>query len=254
MRSDDPAHVREQYATEQGLAARASIYGGEGADARDVVVDVLRPLHPERLLEVGCGWGELAARMATELGCSVVGIDQSPRMVELARERGVDARVGDVQALGFGDAAFDAVVAAWMLYHVPDLDRGLAECARVLRPGGALVAVTNAAADFTELWELVGRDTSARLLTFRAENGEEALRRHFDDVVRHDVAGDVTFADADAIRRYVGSSIAGRDYVDNVPELAEPLVARKLVTVFVATKAARRPLKARGGLRSSRRP
>lgn len=235
MRSDDPVAVREQYATEDGLAARASIYGGEGVDARDVIVDVLRPLRPGCLLEVGCGWGELAARMAAELGCTVVAIDQSPRMVELARERGVDARVGDVQELEFGDAAFDALVAAWMLYHVPDLDRGLAECARVLRPGGALVAVTNAAADFAELWELVGRDTSARLLTFRAENGEEALRRHFDGVVRRDVTSEVTFADADAIRRYVGSSIVGREYVDNVPELHEPFVARKLITVFVAT-------------------
>ena len=45
-------------------------------------------------------------------------------MVELARARGVDARVGDVQELPFADGAFDCVVAAWMLYHVPDLDRG----------------------------------------------------------------------------------------------------------------------------------
>lgn len=41
--------------------------------------------------------------------------------------------------------------------------------------------------------------------------------------------------DADAVRRYVGSSIAGRRYVENVPELDEPLVARKRVTVFVAS-------------------
>jgi 2-polyprenyl-3-methyl-5-hydroxy-6-metoxy-1,4-benzoquinol methylase len=236
VRSDDPAAVREQYAREVGLAARASIYGGDGVDARDTVMDVLRPLGPRRLLEVGCGWGELADRMAAELDCAVVAIDQSRRMVELARERGVDAHVGDIEALEFGDAEFDAVVAAWMLYHVADLDRGLRECARVLRPGGALVAVTNAAADFAELWDLVGRDTSARLLTFRAENGETILRRHFDEVVRHDLASELTFADADAIRRYVGSSIAGREYVGNIPELDEPFVARKLVTVFVASK------------------
>jgi SAM-dependent methyltransferase len=234
VRSDDPAAVREQYANEEGLAARASIYGGDGVDARDVVLEVLRPVRATDLLEVGCGWGELAERMATALGCAVVAIDQSPRMVELALQRGVDARVGDVQALDFADASFDAVVAAWMLYHVPDLDRALRECVRVLRPGGVLVAVTNAAADLGALWALVGRDPSARLLTFRSENGEEALRRHFDHVERRDLESDVTFPDGDAIRRYVGSSIAGRRYVDNVPDIDEPLVARKLVTVFVA--------------------
>ena len=235
MRSDDPAAVREQYATEAGLSARASIYGGTGMDARDVVLEILRLRRPTSLLEVGCGWGELAQRMAAELGCPVVAIDQSPRMVELAVERGVDARLGDVQRLDLPDATFDAVVAAWMLYHVPDLDGALRECARVLRPGGVLVAVTNAATDFAALWALVGRDTSERLLTFRSENGEAWLRRRFGRVERRDLESDVTFADADAVRRYVGSSMAGRRYVVNVPELDEPLVARKRITVFVAS-------------------
>ena len=77
------------------------------------------------MLEVGCGWGELAEWIARDTGAEVVAVDLSPRMVELARERGVDARVADVQQLPFADGEFDLVVAAWMLYHVPDLDRGL---------------------------------------------------------------------------------------------------------------------------------
>ena len=68
MRADDPAYVREQYATEAGLAARASIYGTGGVDARDIVLRELERVQPERLLEVGCGWGELAERMADERG------------------------------------------------------------------------------------------------------------------------------------------------------------------------------------------
>jgi SAM-dependent methyltransferase len=236
--SNDPAAVREQYATEEGLAARASIYGGSGVDARDVVLEELRQLAPARVLEVGCGWGELAERMGKQLAADVVAIDQSPRMVELAQERGVEAAVADVEALPFEDERFDAVVAAWMLYHVPGLDRALSECARVLRRAGALVAVTNGVHDFGELWALVGRDTSARLLTFRAENGEEILRRHFATVSRRDVSAEIVFPDSDAIRHYVGSSIAGRAHLDRVPELDEPFVARKHIAVFVARKAA----------------
>ena len=164
-------------------------------------------------------------------------VDTSARMVELATERGVDAVVGDVQELPFADDSFDAAVAAWMLYHVPDLDRGLAELARVLRPGGSLIAVTNGANDFEELWSLVGRDTTARALTFRVENGEEHLRRHFADVERRDLVTPVSFPDSETMRRYVGSSELGRALVDNVPELEEPFVATKVIGVFVAEKA-----------------
>src|SRR5207244_7586759 len=114
---------------------------------------------PERVLEVGGGEGELAERIR-ELGVDVVGVDQSDRMVELQRSKGIDARVGDVQALPFADGEFDVGLAAWMLYHVPDLDRGLAELARVLKPGGRLVAVTNAEEHLQELWELARRATA----------------------------------------------------------------------------------------------
>ena len=95
------------------------------------------------MLEVGCGEGELGARIESEIGVEVVALDQSARMVGLSRERGVDARVGDVQELPFEDGSFDVAVAAWMLFHVAGLDRGLRELARDLRPGGRLVAVTN---------------------------------------------------------------------------------------------------------------
>lgn len=234
MRSDDPALVAAQYATEAGLEARASIYGG-GFDARDVVIARLRAAAPASVLEVGCGWGELAARITRETGAAVTAIDLSPRMVELARERGVDARVGDVQELPFENGAFDAVVAAWMLYHVPDLDPGIAELARVLRPGGIAVAVTNGAQDLAELWEIVGRDLDERLLTFRAENGAEHLAAHFARIERIDLEGAVVFPDTDAVRAYVGSSIGGSALVDLVPALTEPLVATKRVTVLVAS-------------------
>lgn len=238
VRSDDRDYVREQYASEEGLATRAGLYlhGVDGVDARDVVAAELRRRAARSVLEVGCGWGELAERIGRETGAEVAALDLSPRMVELACERGVNACVGDVQALPFDDSTFDAVVAAWMLYHVPDLDRALAEIARVLRPGGALVAVTNGRDDLAELWELVGRDLSFRELTFRSENGEEYLRRHFSSVEGQVWARSVTFPDREAVRRYVGSG-GGRLLVDRVPELDGPLSATKVVAVFVATKA-----------------
>jgi 2-polyprenyl-3-methyl-5-hydroxy-6-metoxy-1,4-benzoquinol methylase len=232
---NDPAHVRAQYATENGLAARKSVYeGSAGIDARQVVFDAVAEVEPRRVLEVGCGEGELAERLVAELGVELVAIDQSARMVELTRARGVDARVGDVQALVFDGGSFDAVVAAWMLFHVPALERALAEISRVLSPGGRLVAATNHADHLAEMYDLVGADRVA--LPFGAENGCEQLRTQFARVERRDNDGTVTFATADAIRRYLRSSERLTPYADRVPELEEPLVARRRPVVFVADK------------------
>jgi 2-polyprenyl-3-methyl-5-hydroxy-6-metoxy-1,4-benzoquinol methylase len=189
MPSNDPVAVKEQYANEQNLRARQALWTEvEGENAPAVLWRTIATWEPKAVLEVGGGQGELAERMQTELGATVTFVDQSERMVELARGRGiVDARVGDVQDLPFGDESFDTVVAAWMLYHVPDIDRGLAEIARVLKPGGALIAVTNSVRHLEELRELVGETLMVGFeQLFNAENGEDALRRHFADVQRYD--------------------------------------------------------------------
>ena len=162
---DDPKVVREQYAREDNLRARQALWeDAVGTDPKEVLWRTLVEWQPRQLLEVGGGQGELAERIGRELGAQVSFVDLSPRMVELARARGLDAQVGDVQELPFADGTFDTVVAAWMLYHVPDVDHALAEIARVLQTGGALIAVTNAHDHVAELRELVAH--------------EERLRRH----------------------------------------------------------------------------
>jgi SAM-dependent methyltransferase len=237
---NDPDAVRRQYATEDGLAARSSLYvETTGPYPGDVAFDAVAEIRPARFLEVGCGTGWFAARVQDELGAEVVAIDQSERMVELARATGVDARLGDVQALPFGDAEFDCVAANWMLYHVPDLDRGIAEIARVLRPGGRLVAVTNGRDNLLELWELVGaaKERLGREQVFSAENGADALARHFADVAARDAGGTVTIQDRDAIVRYLHSAESWRAFADDLPaEIEAPFVARRTAVVFVATK------------------
>ena len=232
----DPEYVHGQYASEAGLAARKSIYANAitGTDARLIVFDAVAEARPTSVLEVGCGEGELAERLVGELGVSVVAIDQSPRMVEVARSRGLDARIGDVQALTFEAACFDVVVAAWMLYHVPDLARALGEIARVLRPGGRLVAVTNYTDHLHEMFRLVGLERWD--FPFGGENGDALLRHLFAHVDRRDADGTVTFPDADAVRRYFASSERLSPWIDRIPELPEPLVARRRPVVFVAEK------------------
>jgi ubiquinone/menaquinone biosynthesis C-methylase UbiE len=237
VRLNDPDVVREDYATEHRLGARRAIYDSRvGPDPRETLWDSIVATDPTRVLEVGPGTGEVSERIQRELGADVVAIDVSERMVELCRERGVDARVGDVQELPFAEADFDLVVAAWVLFHVPDLDRGLSEIARVLEPGGRLVAVTNSEHHLAEARTQAGFSMVGHM-TFSRENGEDALHRHFDRVERIDVDGTLTFADAEAIRTYMRSLVTAKHAADNVQELAEPLQATTRNTIFVAEKA-----------------
>ena len=207
MRLSDPDVVRDEYATEERLRRR-SIYEWalyEGPDPREHALVALFEARPRRLLDVGCGTGEFAARAARVLGCEAVGVDQSERMVELTRGRGLEAVVASVERLPFADGEFDAASANWMLYHVPDLDRGLAELARVLRPGGRLVALLNDAEHLGELW---GRDEEDF-----ATQCYKALERRFARMERRDVRGAATFATHEALRGYLAAFelLHGRD-------------------------------------------
>jgi SAM-dependent methyltransferase len=232
-RLDDPALVAEEYSDEARLRRRASIYGPN--DAKQVALRAVSEAAPESVLEVGCGPGDFAELVAAETGAAVVAVDVSPRMVELARSRGVDARVGDVQDLPFGDGGFDVAVAGWMLYHVPDLPRGLGELARILRPGGRLVAMTNSVLHLLELRDLVGSGPAP--LSFSRESGEALLRERFAAVERIDVDGTVEFPDRRAVEDYVRASIVMSPLVDEVPEsIQEPFVARRATSVFIAAK------------------
>ncbi|RSN55650.1 methyltransferase domain-containing protein [Actinomadura sp. WAC 06369] len=99
-----------------------------------------------RLLDVGCGVGEPAARLVRDHGITAVGISISKRQVERAGERAAAAGLADrlsfeyadAMDLPFPDASFDIVWALESLHHMPDRWHVIRQAARVLRPGGRL--------------------------------------------------------------------------------------------------------------------
>jgi SAM-dependent methyltransferase len=232
---DEAVFVRAQYKSEHNLRARKAAYiNAEGDDPREFASQPLREMAPGKCWRLGRE-GELAERIRDELGAEVIGIDQSARMVEIQQSKGIDARVGDVQELPFASGEFDAVIAAWMLYHVPDLQRGLAELARVLRSGGRLVAVTNAADHLRELWDLAQSSSSVGKFTFNSENAEASLRRHFASVERRDAHGWTTM-DEETIRGFA-ASWADLGALVRAGPFDEPLRVQRHSTVFVAETA-----------------
>jgi trans-aconitate methyltransferase len=102
------------------------------------VVELLAPRRGERILDLGCGDGALTEKLVAP-GCVVVGVDGSAAQVEVARRRGLDARVVDAHALPFA-AEFDAVFSNAALHWMPRQDAVHAGVWRALRPGGRFVA------------------------------------------------------------------------------------------------------------------
>jgi demethylmenaquinone methyltransferase/2-methoxy-6-polyprenyl-1,4-benzoquinol methylase len=94
-----------------------------------------------RVLDLACGTGDLAF-LAASRGASVVGLDFTPSMIDLARAKPEGARVtwlvGDMGALPVSGASFDRITTGYGIRNVPDLATSLGEMHRVLRPGGRL--------------------------------------------------------------------------------------------------------------------
>lgn len=103
----------------------------------------------KRCLDVGTGTGEIAFHLARTAGAdsTVVGVDITPRMLELAARKekdlvlpvSIDWRVGDALNLDIPDDSFDVVTSGYMLRNVTDIQRAVSEMHRVLAPGGKVV-------------------------------------------------------------------------------------------------------------------
>lgn len=131
-----------------------------------------------RVLEVAIGSGRSLPHYAPEI--EVVGVDLSPEMLAIARERAsslgrpVELLVGDAEALDLPDEAFDTVVCALALCSIPRPAAALAQMHRVLRPGGALLLVDHIGSSWPPIYAgqwLVERVTIPL-------QGEHLTRRH----------------------------------------------------------------------------
>ncbi len=134
------------------LAAQRELWGTAPRDWAELAEPENLPLYERmlelaavadgtELLDLGCGSG-LLVRLAADRGARVSGIDICPELLEIARERApqADLREGDISALPFAERSFDVVTGANALQFAPDPAQAFAEAARVLRPGGVLVA------------------------------------------------------------------------------------------------------------------
>lgn len=232
----DKAHVRDNlYGDPTKLGAREELQRRFGVNPLPIAgweLGLVGLSTVQRALDAGCGTGAFLLPLARQIaprGATVIGLDLAEGTLGQARARvqaeslPVDCLIGDVEALPFDDGSFDLVLANYMLYHVPDLDRALAELRRVVRPGGTLLAATNGQHHMRELWQLqeqalaragvspqraaeaVERGRTAGALSFRLENGARWLRRHFTDVRLERYADELHVTEVEPLVAYVAS-------------------------------------------------
>lgn len=255
---NQPEYLKnQQYADSGNLNARIrlhQLYSTNDYDFYRWLFDrMLRDFPAEaRLLEVGCGHGELWKRNADRIppGWEIVLSDYSAGMVNEARES-VTALGGEIaarftfgefsaDAVPYPDDAFDGVIANMMLYHTPDEIAAIAELHRVLKPDGTLHAATNGHAHMGELDELAAIllpgltaiKNSMQVERFRLENGAERLRTAFADVELLRYESDLKVTEVEPVVDYV-LSMRGADRVAT-PELIAGL--RELVAARIAAE------------------
>jgi SAM-dependent methyltransferase len=189
--------LQRQYGDASNLQARIALHQRFSTNPQGLPRWFMQQLQVPangRLLEVGCGpggyWPQVAKMVPSSWQITVS--DFSPGMVAQARQRLAALHrpftvvQADVQDLPFPDGVFDAVTANFMLYHVPDRPRALAEIHRVLATGGRLFAMTNGNRHMREFNDLVGRvvpgTTRHGETGFSLENGSAQLTPWFDDL------------------------------------------------------------------------
>ncbi|MBL7471717.1 bifunctional demethylmenaquinone methyltransferase/2-methoxy-6-polyprenyl-1,4-benzoquinol methylase UbiE [Robertkochia sediminum] len=117
---------------------------------RKKVVRTIAATNPENALDIATGTGDLAIQMAVAMPkAKVTGLDISPGMLEVGKtkvkDKNLESRInmviGDSEALPFEENTFDAITVAFGVRNFEDLEKGLAEIHRVLKPGGIFVVL-----------------------------------------------------------------------------------------------------------------
>jgi ubiquinone/menaquinone biosynthesis C-methylase UbiE len=149
-----PVHESQNRAYYDAFSARYEAQRGTRSDGGyhdlldELEAEFVRRFGAGRdVLEVGCGTGLVLERIR-RFARSAQGVDLSPGMLEHARARGLEVQLGSASALPFADASFDVSCAFKVLAHVQPIASALSEMARVVRPGGHVLA------EFYNPWSL----------------------------------------------------------------------------------------------------
>ena len=224
--SDD---VKEQYKTPKGLDTRISFHDKYSTNMQGYgnwIVSNYEIFDGMTVLELGCGTGSIwmGRDDVLRLFGKLVLTDFSEGMLATARENvgsknNIEYMVADIQNLPFGDNSFDMVIANSMLYHVPDINKGINEVRRVLKDDGVFYCATLGENNFVEQlaeWFRLSGENFNPNHNFTMQNGEQKLRIAFSDIKARFYIDSLHVTDIDDLVNYL-KSLASLKALNDIP-------------------------------------
>ena len=225
--SNDSAAVKAQYSVPKGLDIRLTFHEKYSVNKQgygEWLVSHYDICEGMTVLEIGCGTGSIWMRhdsIISECGKLVL-TDLSDGMLEtaeknLGRRDNIEYRKADIQNLPFSDENFDIVIANSMLYHVPDIAKGLREVRRVLKKGGVFYCATYGEHNFTDTlaeWFKLGGEDFRPNHNFTMQNGKEILCRSFENVTPVFYKDTLHITDTEDLVEYLRSLASFKAVID----------------------------------------
>ena len=195
-------NVEQQFSNDKNLDFRIEFYKKYTTNKykfADWLFDKYKFKENISILEIGCGNGKHWEERIEKLpkGTKLILSDFLDGMLDLVKEKyssykNVSFEKIDIQSIPFEDESFDIIIANHMLFHVPNLDKGLSEVQRVLKKGGYFYSATDGNGGMRPfLHEAIKQfdkenDAFTEKLPFNLQNGKEILSKYFSSVERYD--------------------------------------------------------------------
>lgn len=227
---NDISVVKQQYATANNLGTRISIhdkYSTNKLGFGNWIFSNYRIDKGAKVLELGCGTGDMwKDKESVICTCSkIILSDFSERMVATTRDNigsydNIEYKVLDIQDIPYEDATFDIVIANMMLYHVPDIDKGLMEVRRVLKREGRFYCATYGEHGIIEYLSKIlsayGVEDNINK-NFTLQNGYEILSKIFSKVEKKEYIDSLAVTNIDDMVDYI-YSLSSMTSLNGVPK------------------------------------
>lgn len=254
--SNEETNIIEQYKNAKNLNDRISLHEKYSTNKQgwfNWLFNQIDFSRVNRLLELGCGNGKLWQENRIDLRNREIFLsDISEGMVEEVRNKlGTDFNciVADAEKIPFKDEYFDSIIANHVLFYLNDLDLGLKEIRRVLKPNGILYCSTYGKNHMKEITEIVQNFDSRINLSnhslhdiFGLENGESILKEYFFNIQRMDYKDSLEITESKPLIDYIMSCHGNQNEIlgprlNEFKEYIEELFLKKNGKIFVTKQA-----------------